>query len=185
MKIAFDYDDTLDVAYGLFSVVTHALIAAGHDVYIITHIIEEYRDFRLKQLKEHNIAYTELVISGDKLYECQKRGIEYIFDDCASYFKDLEVGRLQVFKIPPAMSKTLEDGYSIECALRGQFTLSGGIRNSYEFRSRKPKRKKWSEWEYINWQNCSPDKNNLDILTKQFNNFKNIDEVEKLWLKED
>lgn len=99
MKIAFDYDDTLDLAYDLFSVITNSLVAAGHEVYIITDIDIWHKQAREKQLKEHNIAYTELIISGKKLEVCQKRGIEYIFDDCGFYFNGLKPIFLQLFHI--------------------------------------------------------------------------------------
>jgi hypothetical protein len=176
MNIAFDYDDTLDLAYPLFSAITNSLIAAGHKVYIVTHIIEEYRTYRENQLKQYNIAYTELVITGDKMYECQKRGIEYIFDDCSTYFKDISPAHLQVFKIPPVNSKVLEDGTEVEFTARAIQKFSGFLTN-YQFRLRKKNRKRWSDWEDLDGK--------LNDLKSQLGNFKSLSDLQKLWNKGD
>jgi hypothetical protein len=172
LKIAFDYDDTLDLAYELFSVISNSLISAGHNVYIVTHISPEYKDYRINELKQHNIAYTELVITGDKYYECQKRGIEYIFDDCRNYFKDIAPVYLQVFPIPGPCKRTLEDGYEIELAVFTEPKLSG-ISTSYNYRAKKPNSKKWSDWKYVYGSG--------NDLKSQLFNAKSYKELAKLW----
>jgi len=171
MNIAFDYDDTLYLAYDLFSVITNALIAAGHKIYIITHIEEQYRTYRENELKQHNIAYTELIISGNKLYECQKRGIEYIFDDCSDYFKDIVPIYLQAFNIPPIMKKTLKDGVEVEVSAFSRCTLSSGIRTGYSFRYKRKNR--WSQWKDLI--------GSINDLRSQLGNFQDVNELKKLW----
>jgi hypothetical protein len=171
MNIAFDYDDTLDLAYELFSVITHSLIAAGHKVYIITHILPEYREYREKQLADNNIAYTELVISGDKYYECQKREIEYIFDDCRDYFTDIAPIYLQVFSIPSILKKQ-DSRYELEVTVKAGFSFSG-IRTSYEYRYKKIKNKKWSDWDFVG----KPKEKMLEDLSK----YTDINELISCW----
>lgn len=173
MKIAFDYDDTLDLDYTLFSIITNALILAKHEVYIITHIIPEYKEFREKQLKEYDIAYTELIISGDKMYECQKRGIEYIFDDVADYFKDINPIYLQVFPIPAPIKKILKDGTKVELKVKSNLKFSGGLSTEYNFRFKLAKAKKWSNWEYL-------DKKKSEII-KELNEMESLLDLENFW----
>ena len=178
MNVAFDYDDTLDLAYPLFSVISNALVQAGHEVYIVTHIDEGYRAFREKQLKDNNIAYTELVITGDKLYECQKRGVEYIFDDCEEYYTDLPPVWLQLFSIPPALNKTLEDGTEVEV---GPKNISSGYMSGkllYYFRTKLKDDKEWSKWKPLPINN---NKNRLNNIKSQLGMFNNINDLNKLW----
>lgn len=176
MKIAFDYDDTIDLAYPFFSVITNSLIACGHEVYIVTDIMEEDRSFRTNQLIENNIAYTGLIITSDKLYECQKRGIEYIFDDCEDYYVDLNPVWLQLFSIPKFLSRTLSDGSHVEVCMK---MIS--YRSLYHYRYRINMDEFWSEWECIQVKENKTVKNRLNNIKSQLGTFKTVNDLKTLW----
>jgi uncharacterized HAD superfamily protein len=71
MNIAFDLDGTITRNPAFFSVISKALVDAGHKVFIITW--REDREFTLEDLAEHGITYTQLVLPSDE----QIRGIAY------------------------------------------------------------------------------------------------------------
>ena len=103
MNIGFDFDDTLDQCPPFFSFLSHLLIDNGHKVYIVTDILPEYREYREGQLEKLNIAYTELVITGNKLKACVDREIDFIMDDMADYYHRRPRFNLQVFDIKERM----------------------------------------------------------------------------------
>jgi hypothetical protein len=85
-KLALDYDETIDQNYPFFSKLTKALKKAGWEIHIVTDIGESSRKFRENELKENNITYDVLAITGEKLRYCEDNKIQYIFDDCLEYF---------------------------------------------------------------------------------------------------
>lgn len=87
MKLALDYDDTLDQCPEFFSDLTKALKIAGWEIHIVTHIHEEYREYREKQLVDNKITYDKLACTGLKKEYCIENGIKYIFDDVPDYFR--------------------------------------------------------------------------------------------------
>jgi hypothetical protein len=88
MKVAIDYDDTLDQCPEFFADLSAAVKAAGGEVHIVTHITEFQRPIREEELKHNNIQYDVLACTGDKLGYCEKVGIDFAFDDVGQeYFK--------------------------------------------------------------------------------------------------
>src|SRR5690606_20748485 len=87
MKIAFDVDETITQHPELFSVLAKSLIAAGHEVYIISDVPEYYRADRLRILKEADIPFTKLCCAGNKREICVREGISFLFDDHWDYFE--------------------------------------------------------------------------------------------------
>lgn len=81
MKIALDVDGIITDAPEFFSVWTKALIAAGHEIYVISDFDEYYRDQRVKELEEYGIEYTAFIITKRKKEYCLENGIEYAIDD--------------------------------------------------------------------------------------------------------
>jgi len=90
MRIAFDVDDTILEHPKLFSVLSNALKGAGHQVYVLTDFDEHFRQHRVDELKKIGIAYDELIITPDKQAAMKERGIEFVFDDDASYYSELK-----------------------------------------------------------------------------------------------
>lgn len=86
MKIAFDVDGVITEMPELFSVLSQSLMAAGHEVHIVTDYDEHFRAQREKELKNYGIVYTKLVITGKKQEYCQMHGISFLLDDDADYF---------------------------------------------------------------------------------------------------
>lgn len=90
MVVAFDIDDTITRHPQFFAFLTQALIAAGHQVLIIT-----FRADRLateSDLRDWGIGWTTLITSSLeaclatgvdewKSSECRKAGVEVFFED--------------------------------------------------------------------------------------------------------
>jgi hypothetical protein len=100
MKIALDYDETIDQCYPFFSALTAALKTAGWEIHIVTDICECHRQFRTQQLEDNCITYDVSAITGDKLGYCQKNGIEFAFDDYDDYYKGFPKAYLKLFTLP-------------------------------------------------------------------------------------
>jgi hypothetical protein len=60
MRIAFDIDDTITRCPQFFAVVSKALMAAGHKVYIVSH--REDRGFTEEDLAEYCVCFNELIL---------------------------------------------------------------------------------------------------------------------------
>jgi hypothetical protein len=86
MKFAIDYDDVISADPVFFSVLTNALQAKGHEVYILSNIEENYRSQREEDLQQDNIFYTELIITSKKGEYCRKTKIDYAIDDLAEKY---------------------------------------------------------------------------------------------------
>ncbi len=71
MNIAFDLDGTITRSPAFFSVISKALVASGHSVFIVTW--REDREFALEDLAEHGITFSQLVLPSEQ----QIRGIGY------------------------------------------------------------------------------------------------------------
>jgi len=99
MVVAFDIDDTISRHPQFFSFLTRALIAAGHEVLIIT-----FRQERLdteSDLLDWGIAWTRLITSTLeacmaegvdewKASECRKAGVDVFFEDDLDVLKHID-----------------------------------------------------------------------------------------------
>ncbi len=95
MKLALDFDGVITEAPSFFATVTHALRAAGHEIYIVTDHDEHYRSQREAELRDLGIAYDELVIRGQKERYCQEQDIRFALDDDAvEYYPNSRVVQL-------------------------------------------------------------------------------------------
>ena len=72
MKIGLDYHGCLDQAFIFWSVVTNALVSAGHEVHIITGARREKIE---KELESYKIAYTHFFSITEHLLE---KGVKYV-----------------------------------------------------------------------------------------------------------
>lgn len=97
MRIAFDIDGTITCCPEFFSVVSKALIAAGHKVYVISY--REDREFAEQDLAEYGVVFDELVLPSEQEWQrsggenwrqeigqwkaeaCRRLGIDLLFDD--------------------------------------------------------------------------------------------------------
>ena len=99
MVVAFDIDDTISRHLPFFAFLTQALIAAGHQVLIIT-----FREDRLateSDLRGWGIGWTTLITSTLeacletgvdewKSSECRKAGVDVFFEDDPNVLKHIE-----------------------------------------------------------------------------------------------
>lgn len=90
MTIGIDIDGTITRCPAFFALISHALIAAGHRVVIVT--FREDRESAAADLGGWGVAYSELVTwsfagnAGLDMFAwkgavCAERGIEILFDD--------------------------------------------------------------------------------------------------------
>lgn len=90
MVIGIDIDDTITRHPGFFAFMTEALVAAGHEVVIIT--FRENAELTAADLAKWGVRYTKLVTSSLEshlehgVYEwkgmvCREHGIEVFFED--------------------------------------------------------------------------------------------------------
>lgn len=99
MKIAFDVDDVITENPGFYAVITQSLLKSGHEVFIITDFDEHFREQRLKELDRYGIAYTELVITSEKLSYCKENGVQYAIDDDPEYYPFTKLSKLYLSEI--------------------------------------------------------------------------------------
>lgn len=90
MTIGFDIDGTITRCPPFFSLISHALIAAGHRVLIIT--FREDRNSAANDLRDWNVVYSELITwsytryAGQDMYAwkarvCARGDVDILFDD--------------------------------------------------------------------------------------------------------
>jgi hypothetical protein len=100
MKFAIDYDDVISAEPLFFSVMTNALKAQGHKIYILTDFVEHYRNHREEELQQDNIFYDELIITSRKAEFCRENKIDYAIDDLAEeYYPDSPHTKISVVDI--------------------------------------------------------------------------------------
>lgn len=99
LKIGIDLDDCITYCPDFFVLLTHALYDES-EIYIITNHEQthESEQATIKQLKELNIKYHYLKLTGDKAEYILGNGIDIYFDDTDEYFLDLPES-VTVFKI--------------------------------------------------------------------------------------
>ena len=90
MVVAFDIDDTISRHPQFFSFLTRVLLAAGHEVLIIT--FRQDRTGTESDLRDWAIAWTRLItatteaclaegVNRWKASECRKAGVDVFFED--------------------------------------------------------------------------------------------------------
>ena len=110
MVVAFDIDDTITRHPKFFSLLTKALVAAGHDVIIITY--REDREPTNKALAEWDIAYTKLVTSRTndllshgpdewKAEICRQFSVEIIFEDMHEVIQHIDKSVVTFMLVDP------------------------------------------------------------------------------------
>ena len=104
MNVGLDIDDTITRCPPLFSLLSHALIAAGHKVTIIT--LRSDRTSAEADLDAYGIAYSELILPEDhelrgrgffrwKAEVCRRLRVDVLFEDMPeveSYVKNHNLG---------------------------------------------------------------------------------------------
>ena len=100
MKIGLDLDNCItadDNSKEFFRIICHLLIAQN-EIHIITNRAETDRDETIKELKELEIQYTRLALTGLKCQYILKEGINIYIDDTDEYLLELPES-VTVFKI--------------------------------------------------------------------------------------
>ena len=90
MRFAFDVDGVITEMPELFSVLTSALKASGHEVLIVTDFDETFRKYREDELQKLGIVYDELIITPHKEKLFKERAIDFAFDDDVEYYEGLK-----------------------------------------------------------------------------------------------
>lgn len=82
-RIALDIDNTISADPEFFSVLSHAFLAAGHEVYIVTATYEEEEPARIKYVESLGIVFTKFISTNslNKYDACIKHGINMAIDD--------------------------------------------------------------------------------------------------------
>lgn len=98
MKIAIDLDATITMYPKVFSAMSQAFKAAGHEVYILTDRVPGTENEVTAMLDELRIEYDYLMITKDKASYIVQQGIEVLYDDTDQYFSGLPE-TVAVFKV--------------------------------------------------------------------------------------
>jgi hypothetical protein len=86
MKFAIDYDDVISLDPTFFLVLTQALKAQDHEMYIVSDFDEYFRNQREEELRHDQIVYDKLIITSKKTEFCKANGIDYAIDDLAEEY---------------------------------------------------------------------------------------------------
>lgn len=121
MRIAFDIDDTITRCPEFFSVISKALRAAGHKVYIISY--REDRGFADEDLAECGVSYDELILFADyerksggsqtwqdeagnwKAEVCRRHEIDVLFDDMPEVINALDERTVAFMTVDPLLGR--------------------------------------------------------------------------------
>ncbi|MBP7935413.1 MAG: hypothetical protein KA354_12275 [Phycisphaerae bacterium] len=119
MRIAFDIDDTITRCPEFFAVISKALRAAGHKVYIISY--REDRGFAEEDLAECGVSYDELILFADderkaggakswqdeagrwKAEVCRQLEIDVLFDDMPEVVSALDEQTAAFMTVDPSL----------------------------------------------------------------------------------
>lgn len=117
LKMGIDLDDCITYSPDFFVLLTRALYDKA-EIHIITNHEQtpESEQATRDQLKELNIKYHHLVLTGDKADYITENGITIYFDDTDEYFLELPES-VTVFKIREPWNFDFEDHkwlYSVE-----------------------------------------------------------------------
>lgn len=100
IKIGIDLDNTItgsDISKQFFKLMTH-LLYPDHDIYIISNRYMDMLDETIQELKNLEIQYHHLSLTGDKADYIITHGISVVFEDTDEYFQVLPESVL-VFKV--------------------------------------------------------------------------------------
>jgi len=100
MRIGIDLDNTITVSeqsIRFFRGMTHLLLPE-HEIHIITNRDPHTEKATKQELADLGIAYSKLIITGEKAEYVVKTGIQVLVEDTDEYFVDLPESVL-VFKI--------------------------------------------------------------------------------------
>jgi hypothetical protein len=121
MHIAFDIDDTITRCPQFFSIISKALRASGHKVYIISY--REDREFAEEDLAEHGITFDELVLPSEqelhrstsqtwkqeaaqwKAEVCRRLGVEVFFEDMPEVINALDAQTQAFMAVDPSLGR--------------------------------------------------------------------------------
>lgn len=121
MQIGLDIDGTITRCPQFFAVVSKALMAAGHKVYIVSY--REDRGFAEEDLAEHGVSYDELILPTAaelrrvqptawrahaaqwKAEVCRKLGIEILFEDLPEVIAALDPTTVAFMAVDPALGR--------------------------------------------------------------------------------
>lgn len=119
MRIAFDIDDTITRCPEFFAVVSRALRAEGHRVYVVSY--REDRGFAEEDLAEHCISFDELVLPTEdelrraepsewranaarwKAEVCRTLAIDVLFEDMPDVIAALDRTTVAFMAIDPSL----------------------------------------------------------------------------------
>ncbi len=117
MIIGFDIDDTITRHPEFFSLITHALINAHHEVVIIT--FREDPQAAQTDLNLWNIAYSKLITSSlDDCFEhgvnewkavvCRRHAIEIFFEDDPDVIKHVDESTICMMPVDKTIHKLIK-----------------------------------------------------------------------------
>jgi hypothetical protein len=114
MRVAFDIDDTITRCPEFFAVISQALMASGHDVYIIS-----YRSGRgavEHELEGYGIRFRHILLPSDedldrfgfyewKVHACRNLKIDIFFEDMPEVVNGLDASVLAFVPFDPDLGK--------------------------------------------------------------------------------
>jgi hypothetical protein len=114
MRVAFDVDDTITRCPEFFALLSRALQAGGHSVFIITY--REDRPETEQELRAWGIQYDELVTPTDrdlqergfyrwKAEACRLRKVDIFFEDMPEVVNLLDESTLAMIPVDPPLGK--------------------------------------------------------------------------------
>ena len=115
MRVALDIDDTITRCPTFFSLISKALIAAGHDVFVISY--RQNREAAEQELKsEYDIAFNEIILPtkeeldkegffGWKANACRRLSIDIFFEDMPEVINELDPSVAAFMLVDPALGR--------------------------------------------------------------------------------
>ena len=118
MRVGFDIDNTITRCPQLFAVISKALMASGHQVYIVSY--REDRGFAEEDLAEYGVSFDELVIPAEdelrrmppsqwrtnaarwKAEVCRRLEIDVLFEDMPEVIAALDKSTVAFMAVDPA-----------------------------------------------------------------------------------
>lgn len=108
MRIGLDLDETISALPAFFSVISQALVAAGHEVHVITYREPGTEDGVRAELAGHGIAFTDvhLPARGDlpapwKASVAGRLGLELMFEDSPENLAAMPPGVGRMWLVDP------------------------------------------------------------------------------------
>jgi len=100
MRVALDIDDTITRCPQFFSFISKALIAAGHDVFVISYRLD-HEEVEQQLKSEYDIAFNKVILPtseeldregffGWKANACRRLNIDIFFEDMPEVINELD-----------------------------------------------------------------------------------------------